>query len=211
MSEPPSRRRLSAAEAKRLRVNLVRVAGLAAVLGLLMEAVLVLGGQATATLSSLLDNGLWPFMVCMAVAVGQSVAGGRPAQSGAFSLIATPVAFLVAKIIQKGMSVLLGGEASGGFVNGPLVLEAVLRGIEYAVLAAVLAWLVWRPWAGVLAHLGFAAAIGIVFGLIIALFLPPDSLLGWFVEELVFPTGCALIVFASETLVHLLPEEAALL
>ncbi|MEO8286830.1 MAG: hypothetical protein ABI670_10390 [Chloroflexota bacterium] len=206
MSEQTGRKRLSAEEGRRLRVNLLRVAGLAACLGLLMEAIIVLGGLDTATVSSLLDHGLWPFMVCMAVAVGQAVSGGWPPRAGAFSLVATPIAFLAAKVIQKGVAAVLDGAAPGQFVNSDLLLEAGLRAVEYAVLAAALAWLVRQAWAGALAHLATGAVIGVVFGLLIALFLPPDSLLNWGVEEVVFPTGCALIVFASETLTQLLPD-----
>lgn len=66
MSAQTGRRRLSAEEGQRLRINLTRVAGLAAVLGLLMEGILVIGGEASATLGALLDHGLWPYMVCMA-------------------------------------------------------------------------------------------------------------------------------------------------
>ena len=53
------------------------------------------------------------------------------------------------------------------------------------------------------------AGIGVVFGLLIAAVLPPDSPLGWAVEELVFPAGCALVIFTSETLSRLLPEDTA--
>jgi hypothetical protein len=209
MSEQSGRRRLTVVEGRRLRVNLVRAAGLAAGLGLLMEVMLVLGGEAAATLADLLDKGLWPFLVCMAVAVGQSVAGGWPPRAGAFALVATPVAFLLAKVINKSMLVLMDGATSGAFITDALLLEAGLRAVEYAVLAAVLAWLGRQPWAGALAHLGLGLAVGILFGPLIALFLTPDSLLGWMLEELVFPTGCALIIFASETLTRLLPEDAA--
>jgi hypothetical protein len=186
----------------------MRTAGLAALLGLLMEALLVLGGDTSATLSSLLDNGLWPFLVCMAVAIGQAVAGGWPARAGGFALVTTPLAFLAAKVFQKAMSVLLEGASPGSLVTGPLLEEALLRAVEYAVLAAALAWLVRQPWAGALVHLALGAIVGVIFGLIIAFFLTPDSLVGWVVEELVFPTGCALIVFTSETLTKLLPDDS---
>lgn len=100
---------------------------------------------------------------------------------------------------------LLDHAASGVFVNQSLLLEAGLRAVEYAVLAGALAWLARKPWAGALAYLGLGLLVGIIFGPLIALFLPPDSPLGWIVEELVFPTGCTLVVFASETLTQLLP------
>jgi hypothetical protein len=200
-------RQLSVVEAQRIRINLVRVAGLAAGLGLLMEGLLVIGGDASATLSSLLDKGLWPFLVCMAVAIGLSVANGVPARAGAFALIATPAAFLAAKVFQKSMSSLMGGLAPGQFVTEPMLLEAGLRAVEYAVLAAGLVWLGRRTQAGALVHVALGAGLGLVSGLVIALLLPSDSVIGWFVEELVFPAGCALIVFASETLTRLLPAE----
>lgn len=208
MSEQISRRRLSAVEGRRLRVNLLRAAGLAAILGLLMEGVLIAGGEASATLTSLLDHGLWPYMVCMAVTVGQAVAGGWPVRAGAFTVVAVPIAFLLAKVIQKGIDVLLDSAASGVFMNEGLLLKAGLRALEYAVLAAGLAWLGRKPWAGALAYLAVGATVGVLSGPIIAAVFPPASFLDWAVEELVFPTGCALVVFASETLTQLLPEEA---
>ncbi|HST03729.1 MAG TPA: hypothetical protein VLQ48_03235 [Chloroflexia bacterium] len=198
MTAPTAKPRLSAPEAQRLRVNLLRVAGLAVVLGLVMEGVRIIGGE-TVALSSLIDHGLWPVMVCVAVGIGQALVGGWPARAGAFSLVATPFAFLLAKVLQKGMQVLSDGPASGD-----LLLEAGLRAVEYAVLAAALAWLVRQHWAGVLAHIGLGVLVGVIFGAIIAAFITPDDLGGWIAEELVFPAGCALIIFVSEVLVGVL-------
>src|SRR4051794_36581176 len=132
MSAQSGRRRLSAAEGQRLRVNLTRVALLAAGLGLLMEGLLVLGGATVASLASLLDHGLWPFLICVAVAVGQAVAGTSPPRAGALAGIVTPVAFLLAKVSQKGVAVLLDGDAPGAVLTTPLLLEAGLRAVEYA-------------------------------------------------------------------------------
>lgn len=209
MSYQTGRRRLSAAEGQRLRINLGRVAALAAGLGLLMEALLALGGAATATLSSLLDKGLWPFLVCLAVAVGQSLAGASPPRAGAFAALLTPAAFLLAKVSQKGAVTLLDGTAPGALVTEALLLEAGIRAVEYAVLAAALTWLARQPWSGVVAYLGAGAGVGLLFGLVSAAILPPETLIGWAVEELVFPIGCALIIFVSETMTQLLPEDPA--
>jgi hypothetical protein len=209
MSQQIETPRLNAHEAQRIRVNLLRVAGLAAGLGVLMEAILVVGGNTTASLSSLLDHGLWPFLVCMAVAIGQSVSGGWPSRAAGISLVLTPAAFLIAKLFQRGMSVLLGGTEQGALLSSELLIEAGMRAVEYAVLAGALAWLAHQAWGGALAHVGTGLATGVVFGLLIAAVLPPSNLLGWTVEELVFPTGCALIIYASETLTRLLPEGPA--
>lgn len=203
--QPITRRRMTTEDAAKLRVNLLRLAGLAVILGLLMEGLAIVGG-APASLRALFDHGLWPFTVCAAVGLGQALVGLWPARAGAFALVATPIAFLLAKVIQKGMAVLTDGAQPGALIESNLWLEAGLRAAEYAVLAAALAWLVRQTWAGALAHIGLGLLIGVLFGAVIAAFLPPDSLIGWVAEEAVFPAGCSLIVFVSETLVHLLPE-----
>jgi hypothetical protein len=204
------RKRLSLEEGKRIRVNLLRLAGLAAVLAIVMEVILIVGGESTASLANLLNNGLWPFMVCMAVGIGQAIAGAWPARAAGFTAVAAPVAFIAAKVLQKGIATILdgsGADSAGPILTGSVLLEAVLRGLEYAVLAAGLAWIINQAWAGALAHAALGFTVGLVFGLIFLLFLQPDSFVGWTVEEIVFPTGCALVVFASETLKQLLPEE----
>ena len=48
--------------------------------------------------------------------------------------------------------------------------------------------------------------ITIGFGALTAILLSPVSLLAWGVREIVFPAGCALIIFASETRTRLVPE-----
>jgi len=123
-------RQLSLVDATRIRINLVRVAWMAALLGMLMEALLLIGGDTTAALSSLLDNGLWPSLVCMAVSIGLSVSRGMPARAGLFAFVATPSAFLAAKVFQRAMATLTGGVSQGGFVTGPLLVEAGLRAVR---------------------------------------------------------------------------------
>ena len=203
--QPIARQRMSTEQAMKLRVNLLKLAGLAVVLGIVMEGLSVVGG-APASLRALFDHGLWPFTVCAAVGLGQSLVGLWPARAGAFALVATPIAFLLAKVLQKGISVLMDGTQPGTLIEGNIWLEAGLRALEYAVLAAALAWLVRQEWAGALAHVGLGLVIGLLFGAVIAAFLPPDSLLGWVAEEAVFPAGCSLIVFVSETLIRFLPQ-----
>lgn len=205
--QPITGPRMSTEQAVKLRVNLLKLAGLAAILGLIMEGLAVVGG-APASLRALFDHGLWPFTVCAALGLGQSLVGLWPARAGAFALVATPTAFLLAKVIQKGMSVLMDGVQPGALIEDNLWVEAGLRAMEYAVLAAALAWLVRQEWAGALAHVGLGLGIGLLFGAVIAAFLPPDSFVGWVAEEAVFPTACSLIVFVSETLTRFLPETA---
>ncbi len=207
MGEHIGGRRLRAAEGSRFYVDLLRAAGLAVVLGLIMEALLVVGGQEPANLTSLLDNGLWPLLVCMTLAVGQAISSANPSTAGTFSLLITPLAFLVAKIAPKGVRDLLAGVSLGNYLSADLLLEAGLRAIEYAVLAAVLAYFWRQQGAGILMHLGLGLGIGVLFGLFIAAFVSPPSFLNWVEAEVVFPTGCALIVYVSQTPTQLLPDD----
>src|SRR6478609_5082675 len=87
IEQPTTRRRMSTEQAVKLRVNLLKLAGLAAILGLIMEGLAVVGG-APASLRALFDHGLWPFTVCAAVGLGQSLVGLWPARAGAFALVA---------------------------------------------------------------------------------------------------------------------------
>lgn len=199
MTEQPHKRFLTTERKQFVRVNLLRLAGLAAGLGLFMEILLVVGGQTNFTAWSLAGNGLWPFLVCLGVGVGQVLTSGSPPRAGAFALVTAPAAFLFAQVLQKWLAVVLNNDYPGGYITGPLLLETVLRTVEYVVLAGALAWVARQPWGKWLAHLALGLVLGALFGVVIALLLPPDSLLGWVVEELVFPAGCSLIVFVSET------------
>ena len=51
-NEKAARQRLSPVQVQRVRINLLRVAGLAVVLGFLMEAILVLGGKDAASVEN---------------------------------------------------------------------------------------------------------------------------------------------------------------
>lgn len=201
------RRTLSADEGRHIRLNLGRVAWLAILLGVVITVLKALGGAGVPGLGELLGSGLWPYLVCLGVAVGGAVAAGRPLVAGPLALLLTPAAFLLAKAIQKGVAVLADGAAPDALFSNGLLLEAGLRAVEYAVLGAGLAWLGRQAWGGALAHLGLGLMVGLLFGPLIAAFLPPDNIISWVAEELVFPIGCALIIYASETLAGLLPAE----
>ena len=164
-----------------------------------MEGVRIIGGE-TVVLSSLIR----PRIVARHGVRGcgdRTSAGGRLARAGRGILARRDPLCLPP-----------GQSASEGYAGAirrllppvTLLLEAGLRAVEYAVLAAALAWLVRQHWAGVLAHIGLGVLVGVIFGAIIAAFITPDDLGGWIAEELVFPAGCALIIFVSEVLVGVL-------
>jgi hypothetical protein len=82
-----------------------------------------------------------------------------------------------------------------------------LKGLEYAALGLLLAW-IGKQRAGAAAHLGIGLVVGIVFGSALIALLShyagatpaPHVLVSQGLNEVLFPVGCSLAIFAAETL-----------
>jgi hypothetical protein len=142
----------------------------------------------------------WGIFVCVALWLGIVLGGARPHLVAVVGLVAAPSASLFAHF----MAIAAQGFASA---SGPLSPYAVagLRGIEYAVLALVLLRLPTRSARAQLYYAIGALMVGLAFGgLLLALTsrlaanpLPPSALIVAAVNELLFPVGCALIMFRA--------------
>src|SRR5689334_19766618 len=78
----------------------------------------------------------WSVLVCSAMAIGNSVARARPILLGLAGLLAAPLAFNAARIIQRGLNA---GGSAGAVV--PTALELSLaKGLEYAVFGILIAY-----------------------------------------------------------------------
>jgi hypothetical protein len=88
---------------------------------------------------------------------------------------------------------------------------AVLKALEYGVLGFVLASLARRRDLGAAAHAGIGLATGAAFGTATLFVLPPAPLAAQVargVNELLFPAGCALVLFAARALRRRQPATA---
>jgi hypothetical protein len=99
----------------------------------------------------------------------------------------------------------------------PLWVLAI-KAAEYACLGLALEWVGRRAWHSALGHLAVGLMVGVVFGgLFLAVVvqsaptpLSTPSLLARGLNELLFPVGCALVVFIAEVLrTHVDPATAA--
>lgn len=193
--------------------TLLRVAWLAVALGLVMDAVLIgiaaaygEGGGAPA-LAGTVQNVAWSVLVCVGVAVGLAAGRARPQAMAAAGLLAAPMAFHVSRSLHKGalQALSAAGPAAGGL--SPVALGLV-KGVEYACLGAALGLISLRLRAGVLAHAAAGLAVGALFGtaiLLLHLWAAPDpiprhELASRSVNELLFPLGCSLVIFAAQAL-----------
>ncbi len=97
------------------------------------------------------------------------------------------------------------------------MLLALIKGIEYGCLGLLVGWIGTRAWGGVLAHVLVGLAVGIVFGgTILALTVgaapspvPTADLVSQGLNELLFPLGCALVLFSAGALGSRMPSRDA--
>jgi hypothetical protein len=195
--------------------TLARAAWMAIILGLVIEILLlVLGGALGKTLglgpivADLVRNVSWSVFVCVGLAVGTAVVKARVPLMGLLGLLSAPLAFEVSRVMHKGTLEALAatGEVSSGQFS--VFLVGLVKGLEYAVLGMAIGWVGKRPWGGAVAHAAVGLAIGLVFGgtlVGIAHASAPEplstaDLVTRAVNEILFPVGCSLVLFAATSL-----------
>lgn len=194
-------------ESSRLRSTLTRVAWLSIALGLVIQGLLIaarFGAFSTdAALAELVNRVSWAVLVCMGLAIGDALTGDKPMWMGLSGLLAAPIAFTVSRALHKGAAEVLGADAPADSID-PL-LAGSIRGLEYMCLALALYWLGRRLHPSVFAYIGAGMVIGLVFGSLL-LALNPETMsstsrmLVWGVNEVIFPAGCCLVIYAASAL-----------
>jgi len=199
--------------ASNLGATLLRVAWLAIALGLLMEIILVLLGGALGEafglkplVADLVRNISWSVFVCVGLAIGTAVAKARAPVMGLLGLYSAPLAFEASRVFHKGTLEALAVSGGGGDGTSPL-LVAVIKGLEYGCLGLGIGWVSQRRWGGAAAHAAVGLLIGLIFGgTELALTQGPigqlsiANVLTESVNEVLFPVGCALVLFSAKAL-----------
>jgi len=195
----------------RVESTLFRAAWLAILLGLAMEALLLLftaGFGIFAGLkpvaADLVRQVSWSTIVCVGLALGTAVSKARAPLMGVLGLLAAPVAFIISRSLHQGAVKTLAIAGSGGDAP-PVLLLAILKAVEYACLGLVLGCIGRRAWGGLSAHVATGLLVGLVFGgTIVAITYhmspePPDTatLVSRGANEILFPVGCSLVLFAA--------------
>jgi hypothetical protein len=202
--------------------TLLRVAWLAILLGLLLQLALLLLAAGFGkdisprpVLAETLKTVSWSLLVCVGVALGRVAAKGRLPLEGITGLLAAPLALTAANTLQKGVAEAVN---AAGVPTGPApVWVLAIKAAEYGCLGLALNWVGRRAWHSALGHLAVGLLVGVVFGGVFLTVmvqsaptpLSTPSLLAKGVNELLFPVGCALVVFIAEVLrTHLDPATA---
>jgi hypothetical protein len=191
--------------------RILRVAWLSIVLGLLLELALVAyavttgqGDRPQPFLTDLVQKVSWGFIVCVGIAFGTTASKAPEARAGLLGLICAPLGFLAARSLHQALNAALGVAGAG---VSPFLIGG-LKGVQYGLFGAVLAWLGQQAWGKLGAHLVAGLAFGLTFGLTIVLMLeigaptptPPVGLMSRILNELIFPAGCAAVVYGSNVL-----------
>jgi hypothetical protein len=212
---PPAPAQPAQSTGAELLRKVLRVAWLSIGLGMALEVLLLTvaayagtaGDSPKPFIADLVQKVSWSFLVCVGIAFGTVAAKARAGVMGLLGLISAPVAFTTAKSLHKAVSQAM-GMVGGAAVAGPSpLLIAALKVVEYGVLGAALGWLGRSARGSLGAHVGLGALAGIVFGgtivgVTVAAGAQADlvSLLGRGIDEVLFPVGCALVLYASEAI-----------
>ena len=191
------------------RADILKVIWLSVLLGLGMELALVAAAAGfgkmpgvNAILADIVQKVSWAFIVCVGLVLGAGVAKAHEAAMGLAGLLAAPLGFNVARVLHKSAKEALGLVGVAGGAPSATVLVA-LKTVEYAWLGAALGRLGKRN-AGGGAYAGLGLATGAVFAGVV-LWLSPRApaeplaaLVSKGINELLFPFGCSLVIFAAE-------------
>jgi hypothetical protein len=192
---------------------LLRVAWLAILLGLLLQLAMLLVAAGFGKdisprplLADTLKTVSWSLLVCVGVALGRVVAKGQVPLEGVTGLLAAPLALTAANAVQKGVAEAV--DAAGVPAGPAPVWVLAIKAVEYGCLGLALEWVGRRAWHSALGHLAVGLVTGVVFGGVFLTVmvqsaptpLSTPSLLARGLNELLFPVGCALVVFIAEVL-----------
>lgn len=203
-----------------LDVSAVRIALGAAwgsvLVGLVLQFLVSLGRSAAgadwpgiAVLAEAAQSVSWAVLVCVGLAIGTVAARSRSLVMGAIGAVSGPLAWGLAKGVQRGVQALLGVAVDQ--LTPFFYLVCLIKGVEYAVLGAALGGLTSRAGARLRAYLSLGLAVGLAAaGLMLALqswnaaqagaALPLPKAVGIAVGELMFPICCSLVIWVSASL-----------
>jgi len=180
-----------------------------AIQGLILFAKLSGGTMpATSTIVADLTQGItWSLFVCVGVGIVTSISKAKPLIAGLVAMLVAPLAVAIAKSSQKIMSGLLSAAEQEPVLS--LSTVGALKAVEYGVLGWLLARLVQRSEIRSSRYLGAGGAVGIVIGGVIAWVgyqsalakgLQPGTvqILASLINEVLFPVGCAGIIYAGQ-------------
>lgn len=182
------------------------VLGLAVQLAILLATILGGNLRGAELFVNAMQGVTWSFLVCMGVGIGAAILRAKALLSGIIGMIVAPLAVAIAKAVQRLVANLLELAQQEAVLS--LGSVSVLRAIQYGVLGYLLGTLAQRGDARVSRYLGAGAGVGLILGGAVVVLtwwlassagapLAPPALVAAILNEMIFPIGCALLIFAG--------------
>lgn len=198
--------------ARRTLHRVARFALLSVLLGFAVQAVVLLitlwgGGALGAAVAQAAGGVTWAVLVCAGVGVGTVLSKGRPLMAGLLAALVAPLSIAAAKASQKVMSGWLGAAQSEAVLS--LGAVSLIRAVEYGLLGWMLGRLVSAGRDRPEPYLAAGATVGVAFGGLATVLtakaatvsgapLSDLKLAATVVNEVLFPAGCALVIFLGQ-------------
>jgi hypothetical protein len=199
--------------------TLLHVAWMAILLGLIVEGLILIVAASFGTflagkpiLADLVQKVSWSVIVCIGLALARGAtrlfaSEVQAAASGIAGLLTAPAAFAISRSLHEGIQEALFIKVFQGGAGSPVML-ALIKGVEYGCLGALLVWVGKQVWGKALAHAGVGLVVGIVFGavLIAAMIwgsaspMTIGAMLSRAINEVINPVGCSLTLYSAEIL-----------
>lgn len=176
---------------------------------LILVARLAAGGPwpGAALLADTAGGVTWALLVCTGVGIGTSVLRVRAMLAGLLAAICAPIAIAAAKAAQR----MVAGMTDAVEQQAILSLGSIslARAVEYGVLGFLLGTLAQRGEKRVSRYLGAGCLVGLVLGGAVVWLthyvaaqagsgLTSAQLAVGVVNEMVFPVGCAIVIYAGQ-------------
>jgi hypothetical protein len=201
--------------AKPLAERLLHVAWLSIAVGLSLELILLLCAalfgknvQAAAFIAGLAQKVSWSWLVCTGIALGTAASRAQPIVAGFAGLLSAPIAFAVARATHKSVAQALSSAVAAG--PSPVLLAA-LKGAQYAVFGALIAYSSGKTPIQVKRYALVGLGVGVIFGGLMVWVgaqaaeasgqpLDGPGIVSRLINEILFPIGCALVICAADAL-----------
>lgn len=211
--------KLPKADKPSLSRTLLHVAWMAILLGLIVETLILIVaasfGSALAAkpfLADLTQKVSWSVIVCMGLALARGAtrlfaAVTQTALVGLAGMLTAPAAFAVARSLHEGVQEALFIKVFQGGTGSPLLL-ALIKGVEYGCLGALLVWIGKQVWGKALAHASAGLVVGIIFGAVLIGVMAwgavspmsVGAMISRALNEIINPVGCSLTLYSAEIL-----------
>jgi hypothetical protein len=198
-------------DVSQLAQTLLHVAWLSILLGLALEMImLVIAANSNKLpgiepiIADVVQKISWSGLVCTGLAFGKAASSANPTWMGFAGLLSAPAALAVARTLHKSTAQALKVAEVGAAIAFPFFI-AGLKGVEYAAFGLLLGWVGKRASSGLVAYAGSGLLIGAVFGTTIAAAITPGGfetikIIPPLVNEVLFPVGCSLAIYAADAI-----------